>query len=105
MAIVESTSVKLVLKSGSTTLTLDREARKLNFQRKILIWQKKPLRAALSEVTDVLVDTAVDRASGVEVCHTMVVFRDGQGWALGAADKKEAEANAAAIREFLGLPA
>jgi hypothetical protein len=104
MAIVESTSQRLVLQSGSTTLTLDREARKLSLQRKILLWQKKPLETALSEVTDVSVDTAVDRASGVEICHTMVVFRDGQGWALGAADKTEAQAHAAAIREFIGLP-
>lgn len=104
MASVENTSQRLVLKSGSTTLILDREARQLTFQRKILIWQKKPLEAALSEVSDVSVDTAVDRASGVDVCHTMIVFRDGHGWALGAADKKQAQANATAIREFLGLP-
>ena len=104
MAIVESTSQRLVLKSGSATLTLDKEARKLSLQRKILIWQKKPLETALSEVTDISVDTAVDRASGVEICHTMVVFRGGQGWALAAADKKEAQVHATAMREFLGLP-
>jgi hypothetical protein len=56
------------------------------------------LRAAVSDVT---VDTAVDRASGVEVCHTMLVRRTGEAWALPAADKKDAEINASAIRDFL----
>jgi hypothetical protein len=61
------------------------------------------MQAPLFEVTDVTFDTAVDRASGVEVCHTMVILRGGQGWALAAADKKEAQENATVIREFLGL--
>ena len=103
MGIAENTAQRLVLKSGSTMLTLDEETGKLALQRKLLMWRLKPLEAALSEVTDVTVDTAVDRASGVEVCHTMVVLRGGQGWALAAADKKEAQRNATVMREFLGL--
>jgi len=51
-----------------------------------------------TEVTD----TAVDRASGVEICHTMLIRRTGQAWAMPAADKKDAEINASAIRDFLG---
>jgi hypothetical protein len=35
----------------------------------------------------------------------MVVFHSGQGWALPANDKQEAEAHAAAIRQFLDLAA
>jgi hypothetical protein len=45
-------------------------------QRKLLIWRLKPIEAPLSDVSDVTVDTAVDRASGVEVCHTMLVGSD-----------------------------
>jgi hypothetical protein len=104
MPVVESTSSRLVLKSGSTTLTLDKNAGKMTLERKILFWQAKPLNADLADVTDVSVDAAVDRASGVEICNTMVVFRGGQAWALSAADKKEAQGNAAKMREFLGLP-
>ena len=104
MAIVENSSKRLVLKSGSTTLTLDKDTRKITLERKVLLWRAKPTEAALADVVEVTVDTAVDRASGVEVCHTMVVFRGGQGWALVAVDKKEAQANAAKLREFLGLP-
>jgi hypothetical protein len=66
--------------------------------RDILSVRQMALRAAVSDVT---VDTAVDRASGVEVCHTMLVRRTGEAWALPAADKKDAEINASAIRDFL----
>jgi hypothetical protein len=101
MPIAESTSRRLVLKSGSTTLTLDKDAGKLSMQRKLLIWRMKPIEAPLSDISDVTVDTAVDRASGVEICHTMLIRRTGEAWALPATDKKEAEINASAIRNFL----
>ena len=74
-------------------------------ERKVLLWRAKPVEAALTDVTEFMLDTAVDRASGIEVCNTMVIFRGGQGWAIPAADKKEAQANAAKLREFLGLKA
>jgi hypothetical protein len=101
MPIAESTSRRLVLKSGSTTLTLDKDAGKVSMQRKLLIWRMKPIEAPLSDLSDVTVDTAVDRASGVEICHTMLIRRTGEAWALPAGDKKEAEINASAIRDFL----
>jgi hypothetical protein len=59
--------------------------------------------ACLSEISDVTIDAAVDRASGVEVCHTMLIMKDGKGWAFPAADKTEAETNAAAVRDFLAI--
>lgn len=101
MPVTENTPRQLVLKSGSTTLTLDKDAGKATLQRKLLIWRLKPIEAPLSDVSEVTVDTAVDRASGVEVCHTMLVRRTGEAWALPAADKKDAEINASAIRDFL----
>jgi hypothetical protein len=101
MPITERTPHRLVLKSGSTTLTLDKPADKVILQRKFLLWGLNPVETSLSEVTDVTIDTAVDRASGVEVCHTMLIMRDGKGWAFPAEDKKDAETNAAAIRHFL----
>lgn len=101
MPVTENTPRQLVLKSGSTTLTLDKDAGKATLQRKLLIWRLKPIKAPPSDVSDVTIDTAVDRASGVEVCHTMLVRRTGEAWALPAADKKDAEINASAIRDFL----
>jgi hypothetical protein len=101
--ITESTPQRMVLQSGSTTLALDRTAGKATLQRKVLFWSAKPSELPLSEVAGVTVDAGVDRASGVELCHTMLITRSGAAWALPAADKKDAEATAAALRGFLGL--
>jgi hypothetical protein len=101
--ITESTPQRMTLQSGSTTLILDKEAGKAIMQRKMLFWSLKPMEMALTEISSVSVDVAVDRASGVDVCSTMLVTRTGAGWALPAADKKDAETTAAAIRDFLGL--
>jgi hypothetical protein len=103
MPILESTPQRLVLQAGSTTLTLDKDAGAASLQRKMLFWKMKPLEHALSDFSEVTVDAAVDRASGVEVCHTMLITRAGEGWALPAADKKDAESTRAAVRSFLGL--
>jgi hypothetical protein len=105
MPITERTSHRLVLKSGSTTLTLDKTADKAVLQRKVLVWGLKPVEASLSEISDITIDTAVDRASGVEVCHTMLIMRGGTGWSFPAGDKTEAETNAAAMRNFLAITA
>lgn len=103
MTRIERMPQKLVLQSGSTTLTLDNEAGLATMQRKRLMWGLRPLQCPLSEIAEVTVDAGVDRASGVEVCNTMLVTREGAAWALPAADKKDAQTNAAALQEFLGL--
>ena len=103
MLILENTQTRLSLKSGST-LTLDKTSGKITLQRKLLFWQKKPVEKPLSEVVAVSVDAGVDRASGVEICHTMVIFKPRDAWGLPATDKNEAEGNATAIRNFLHLP-
>ena len=103
MPILENTQTRLSIKSGST-LTLDKTSGKITLQRKLMFWQKKPVEKPLSEVVAVSVDAGVDRASGVEICHTMVIFKAGDAWALPATDKNEAEGNATAIRNFLQLP-
>jgi len=103
MPVTNITPRQLVLKSGATTLTLDKDAGKATLQRKLLVWRLKPVEAPLSDIISINVDTAVDRASGVDVCHTMVVMRTGAGWALAAADKQDAQTMAAALRDFLGL--
>jgi hypothetical protein len=101
--IIENVPQRLVLQSGSTTLTLDKDAGKATMQRKLLFWSLKPLEVPLSEVAEIAVDAGVDRASGIDVCNTMLVTRAGAAWALSAADKKDAEMTAAALRDFLGL--
>ena len=101
--IVESAPQRMVLQSGSTTLTLDKNTGKGTLRRKLLFWNLKPVELPLAEVAELSVDAGVDRASGVEICNTMLVTRAGAAWALPAADRKDAEATAAAMREFLGL--
>jgi hypothetical protein len=103
MATIESTPRRLVLQSGSTTLTLDKEGGKVSMQRKVLFWSRAPIEKGLAEIADATVDTAVDRSSGVEVCNTMLISRAGEGWAFPANDKKDAESTARQIKEFLGL--
>jgi hypothetical protein len=92
------------MKSGSTTLALDKTSGKITLQRKLIFWQQKPTEKLLLEVVAASVDVSVDRASGVEICHTMVTFKTGDAWALPATDKNEAHSNAIAIRDWLPLP-
>jgi hypothetical protein len=102
--IIARTAKTLALQSGSTTLTLDKDSGKAILQRKLLLWQRKPQEAPLSELLDVAVGTFVDRASGAEICNTVLKTRTGT-WALPGTDKNDAEETAAALREFLGLAA
>jgi hypothetical protein len=103
MSTIEAAVQQLVLQSGSTTLTLDKAAGKVTMQRKTLFWKRAPCEKPLGDIADAMVDVAVDRASGIELCNTMLVSRAGEGWALPAGSKKEAEANAKKIKDFLGL--
>ena len=103
MSATENAPRQLVLKSGSTTLTLDQDAGKATLQRKFLMWNLKPVETPLPEVARVQIDAAVDRASGVEVFHIMLVMRTGKGWGFPAANAKDAQTKADAIRAFLGL--
>jgi hypothetical protein len=93
----------LELRSGGTTLILDKSGGKAVLQRKVLFVKLKPAEMDLSDVSNVSLDVDVDRASGVEVCNAMLVSRAGAAFALPAADKADAEKSATAMREFLGL--
>ena len=103
MPVVESAKHRLVLKSGSSTLTLDKQTGRAILQRKVVIWRLKPSEVSLSQILDVSADRSVDRASGVEIWHTMLVLSGGEGWAFPAANKQEANDNITAIRKFLDL--
>jgi hypothetical protein len=56
----------------------------------------------MTDIRDVKVDFAVDRASGVELYSTVLVFESGVAWTFPSDGKTEAESNANAIRQFLG---
>jgi hypothetical protein len=103
--IVENTPQRLALQAGSTTVTLDKGAGTAVMTRKMMFWSLKPLEKPLADIVDATVDAAVDRASGVEVCHIMLIDRAGAGWAVPANDKADAQAGAAAVRQFIGKAA
>jgi hypothetical protein len=103
MSVTERTKRRLVLASGSTSLTLDKDANRATLQRKLLLWKLKPVEAPLSDIASVMTDKVVETASSVETYSTTVVTRAGTGWSLAADSKAEAEDNALMLREFLGL--
>ena len=84
MTTIQRDQQRLVLQSGSTTLTLDKNAGKAIMQRKLLFWKRKPIQRPLFEIADVRVNTSADPASGAEICNTMLVMRDGGGWVISA---------------------
>jgi hypothetical protein len=103
VSIVETDSARLVLRSGGTLLTLDKSAGMVTLSLKLWLWQRKPRKVPLHQITDIEVGSAVDRASGVEMYSSVVVMQSGEAWRLPAKDKTEAQQNTIAVREFLGL--
>jgi hypothetical protein len=102
MTSIQRDPERLVVRSGSTAIVLDKGAGKAVLQRKLLLWERKPVERPLSAITNVRVNSTVDPASKAEICSTMVVMQGG-GWVLSARDKDDATAAVAAIRDFLNL--
>ena len=103
MANIESTPSKLVLKQGSTTLTLDKDAGKATLQQKILLWNKKPIEFALSEIDDIAVKSDKDGMSGAPIHHSVLHRRSGEITVLTTEEAKDAEATVKKLRDFVGL--
>ena len=64
MARIEATLDKLVLKQGSTTLTLDKASGNATLQQKLLLWRKKPVEFPLSDIDDIAVKSDKDADVG-----------------------------------------
>ena len=103
MPLTENTPQRLGLRSGSNTLTLDKEAGTASLGRKMLFFNLKPRVLPLSDFTEVKLDEVKDPVSGALVSHTMLVGRSGTSWVFAEAEKKDAEAAIATVRTFLGL--
>ena len=104
MAIVENSPQKLVLRSGSTTLTFDNTAKQMTLESKVLFWKRAPAHAAFQDIAEVKIEEGHDGASGADLYGTMVVMKTGNAWAVPADNKKQAEAEIAAVRKFVGMP-
>ena len=59
---IEEIPGKLVLKAGSTTLTLDKDYGKATLQKKLLLWNRKPVEFALADIDDIAVKSEKDGA-------------------------------------------
>ena len=103
MANIETTPRKLVLKHGSTTLTLDKDSGKAAIQHKVLLWSKKPVEFALSEIDDIAVKSDKDGLSGATIHHSVLHRRTGETTILTTEEAKDVEATVKKLRGFVGL--
>jgi hypothetical protein len=103
MAKIEDTQRKLVLKEGSTTLTLDKESGMATLQQKVLLWSKKPVEFSLSDIDDIAVKSDKDGLSGAQIHHSVLHRRSGEIIVLTTEEAKDAAATVKKLREFVGL--
>jgi hypothetical protein len=103
MAKIESTPHKLVLKEGSTTLTLDKQSGTATLQHKILLWNKKPVEFPLSEIDDIAVKSDKDGLSGASIYHSVLHRRSGEIMVLTTEEADGAAATVKTLRAFIGL--
>ena len=103
MASIEEAPRKLVLKSGSTTLTLDKDSGKATLQRKMLLWKKKPVEFPLSNIDDIAVKSDVDGLSGAAIHHSVLHERTGEIIVLTTEEARDAAETVKKLRGFVGL--
>jgi hypothetical protein len=103
MTSIEEAPSKLVLKAGSTTLTFDKDSGKAILQKKILLWNKKPVEFPLSEIDDIAVKSDVDGLSGAEIHHSVMHRRNGEITVLTTEEAKDAAETVKKLRGFVGL--
>jgi hypothetical protein len=103
MADIEDTPRKLVLKEGSTTLTIDKDSGKVTLQQKMLLWNKKPVEFAISDIDDIAVKSDVDGLSGAAIHHSVLHRRTGEVTVLTTEEAKDAAETVKKLRGFVGL--
>lgn len=103
MAKIEKTPRQLVLKEGSLTLTLDKDAGKATLQNKVLLWNKKPVEFKFAEIDDIAVKSDKDGLSGATIYHSVLHRLTGETTVLTTEEAKDAEATVKTLRGFVGL--
>ena len=101
MANIEISQHKLVLKQGSMTLTLDKHAGKATLQQRLLLWNKKPIEFALSEIDDIAVRSETDGFLA-KIHHSVLHRRSGGIAVLTTEEAKDAAETVKTLREFVG---
>lgn len=103
LATIECTKQRLVLRAGTTTLVLDKEAGTARLQRKALLWDRKPVTVALDDISGVAVAPAFERSCGVASSYLLLATHSRTELGLPPLNKADAEQAADGIRAFLGL--
>jgi hypothetical protein len=103
MANIESTPRKLVLKEASMMLTFDKDTGKVTLRQKILLWNKKPIEFALTEIDDIAVKSDKDGLSGAPIHHSVLHRRSGEIMVLTTEEADDAKSTVRKLREFVGL--
>ena len=103
MAKIEDTPRKLVLKEGSTVLTLDKDSGKATLQQKVLLWNRKPVEFALADIDDIAVKSDVDGLSGAAIHHSVLHRCTGEITVLTTEEAKDAAETVNKLRGFVGL--
>jgi len=103
MARIENESNRVILQEGGTTLTLDKAAGQAVLQRKVLLWNKKPVVFPLTEIDDIAVKSEKDAMSGATLYHSVMHRRSGEITVLTTEAAKDAEATVKTLRSFVGL--
>ena len=84
-------------------LTLDKESGKATLQQKVLLWNKKPVEFALSDIDDIAVKSDKDGLSGALIYHSVLHRRSGEITVLTTEEAKDAAATVKKLRDFVGL--
>jgi len=84
-------------------LTLDKDSGKATLQHKVLLWNKKPVEFALSEIDDIAVKSDKDGLSGATIHHSVLHRRTGEVTLLTTEEAKDAAATVKTLRDFVGL--
>ena len=103
MASIETESDRVILHDGGTTLTLDKAAGEAVLQRKMLLWNKKPVMFPLAEIDDIAVKSETDAMSGATLYHSVMHRRSGEVTVLTTETADDAETTVKTLRSFIGL--
>jgi hypothetical protein len=102
MARIKVTADKLVLKHGSTTLTLDEGAGKASLQQKLLLWREKPVEFPHSDIDDIGMKSDKAPMSGASIHHSVIHRRTGEIAVLTTEEASDAVETVKKLRAFVG---
>jgi hypothetical protein len=91
MAKIELTPGKLILREGSTILTLEKNSGKATLQQKVLLWSKKPVEFAIADIDDIAVKSDKDGLSGASIYHSVLHRKTGEITVLTTEEAKDAD--------------